>query len=33
MINTVGDNRNHDIIGHELAKIHEMFDAQPRSRA
>ena len=33
MIDAVGDNRNHDVIRHELATIHDVFDAQSRSRA
>ena len=33
MVDTVGDNRNHDIVGHQFAAIHDVFDAQSGSRA
>jgi hypothetical protein len=33
LIDAAGDYRNHDIIGHEFATIHDVFDPQPRSRA
>jgi len=33
MVDAVGDNRNHDIVGHEFATIHDMLDTQPQRRA
>ena len=33
MVDSAGDNGHHDIIGYQFAAIHDVLDAQSRSRA
>jgi hypothetical protein len=33
LVDAVGDDRHHDVVGHELAARHQLLGAQPHGRA